>query len=54
MLNVNCSFYHMRETQRFILEIYTINMKHEPKMPKSIYQATETVYISKASITKTY
>ncbi|MBC1577717.1 hypothetical protein IA829_12700 [Listeria seeligeri] len=52
-LNVNCSHYHMHETQRFTSETYTIDMKHEPKAPKSIYQLVETVYISKASKTKT-
>ncbi|EFR98793.1 conserved hypothetical protein [Listeria seeligeri FSL S4-171] len=43
----------MHETQRFTSETYTIDMKHEPKAPKSIYQLVETVYISKASKTKT-
>ncbi|MGC9267903.1 hypothetical protein [Listeria ivanovii] len=53
-VNVNCSLYHMREIQRFIPETYTIDMKHEPKTRKSIYQSAETVYINKASKTKTY
>lgn len=33
-VNVNCSSYHMHETQRFSSETYTIDMKHEPKVPK--------------------
>ncbi|MBC2262697.1 hypothetical protein HCB45_14125 [Listeria sp. FSL L7-0091] len=51
--NVNCSPYHIHETQRFSLETYTIDMKHEPKAAKTIYQSVETVYINKASKTKT-
>lgn len=43
----------MHETQRFSSETYTIDMKHEPKAPKPIYQLVETVYINKASKTKT-
>ncbi|EKP0365639.1 hypothetical protein P0C94_002310 [Listeria innocua] len=42
----------MHETQRFNSETYTIDMKHEPKASKSIYQLVETVYINKASKTK--
>lgn len=45
-VNVNCSSHHMHETQRFSSETYTIDMKHEPKVPKSIYHSAETVYIS--------
>ncbi|EAD0712224.1 hypothetical protein E2C14_00650 [Listeria monocytogenes] len=51
--NVNCSPNHMHETQCFNSETYTIDVKHEPKAPKSIYQLVETVYINKASKTKT-